>query len=157
MPFPTHTEVKQPPLFSGFTWIGRTKLCSLSNMTALLGQPFIIDNVNVMSLAEQPACEKWEYYHPMMSWRQLWWSGLCVTILDLKPQNHWVSPLRPILNTKSVLLMKVNVCEKHQLCMAFSKPHQLTTSLVLSQKGSSFCFFGKAENTFIIFYRVSDL
>ena len=54
-----------------------------------------------------------------------------------------------------MLLMKVNVCEKHQLCMAFSKPHQLTTSL--SQKGSSFCFFGKAENTFIIFYRVSDL
>ena len=87
MPFPTHTEVKQPPLFSGFTWIGRTKLCSLSNMTALLAQPFIIDNVNVMSLAEQPACEKWEYYHPLMSWRQLWWSLLHVTLLDLKPQK----------------------------------------------------------------------
>ena len=27
-----------------------------------------------------------------------------------------------------MLLMKVNVCEKHQLCMAFSKPHQLSTS-----------------------------
>ena len=156
MPFPTHTEVKQPPLFSGFTWIGRTKLCSLSNMTALLGQPFIIDNVNIMWQSNElvknekiiiPWCLGDNYDDHCCMWPS-WISN---------HKNHWVSPLRPILNTNSMLLMKVNVCEKHQLCMAFSKPHQLTTSLLLSQKGSSFCFFGKAENTFIIFYRVSDL
>ena len=84
--FPTHTEVKQPPLFSGFTWIGRTKLCSLSNMTALLGQPFIIDNVNVMWQSNQLVKNE-NIIIPWCLDNNYDWSLLHVTILDLKPQK----------------------------------------------------------------------